>query len=104
MVWHSRSELEEEGPPTRKELFWAIAVTPLLLFQIVGWSVRIGRGLTGETLTISRVFEIYALRSDSSWLFAAGVVMYVIFIAFALLLLWACSLQFQRWYHWKYRR
>lgn len=104
MIWHSRSELEEEGPPSRKELFWAIAATPLLLFQIFSWSHRIVRGFSGEPLVISRLFEISALRLDASWHFAAGIAMYVIFIAFALLLLWACSLQFQRWSHWKHRR
>jgi len=29
--------------------------------------------------------------------------MYVIFIAFALVLLWACSLQLQRWLFWRNR-
>ena len=104
MIFNSRSELEEQGPPERKELLWAMAATPLLLLQIISWSLRIARGFAGEMLIISSYFEIRALRSDASWHFAAGVAMYGLFIAFALLLLWACSLQFQRWFHWKHRR
>lgn len=100
MLWHSRSELEEAGRPARKELFWALAVAPLLIFQTVAWTVRIIRGFQGEPLEISAWFDIYALRSEPTWHFAAGVALYVALIAFALLLLWACALQFQRWLYW----
>ena len=103
MLWHSRSELEAEGRPSRNELFWAVAATPLFLFQIVGWTRRIIDGLHGEPLVISSWFDLYALRSEPTWHFAAGVAMYVIFIAFALVLLWACSLQLQRWLFWRNR-
>ena len=103
MFLHSRSELEVEGRSSRKELFWAAAISPLLLFQIVGWTLRIIRGFQGEPLEISSWFDLYALRSEPTWHFAGGVAMYLIFIAFALVLLWACSLQFQRWLFWRSR-
>ena len=101
MLWHSRSELEEEGRPARKELFWAVAVTPLLLSQIVDWTIRIIQGFQGEPLEISSWFDIYASWSEPTWHFAAGVALYVALIVFALLLLWACTLQFQRWLYWR---
>lgn len=104
MLWHSKTELENEGPPSRKELLWAILVTPLLLFQIISWSYRIIGGFNGEPLQISSWFEVDVLQSGSSWHFTAGVAMYLVFIAFALLLLWACALQFQRWLHWRRKR
>lgn len=103
MLWHSKSELEEEGRPARKELFWAAAATPLLLFQAVAWISRVIRGFQGEPLEISGWFDIHALRSEPTWHFAAGVGLYLALIAFALLLLWACTLQFQRWLYWRGR-
>lgn len=103
MLWHSGTELENEGPPGRGEMLWAVAAAPLLIFQIVGWSLRILAGLSGEPLLLSDWFDIDAVGSDSFWIFAAGVGMYGLFIAFALLLLWACSLQFQRWAYWRGR-
>ena len=103
MLWHSETELEYEGRPSRKEMFWAVAATPLFIFQVIAWSLRIIRGFDGQPLVISSLFNIYASRSEPSWHFAAGVMMYVIFIAFALLLLWASALQFQRWLYWRHR-
>ena len=101
MLLHSQSELEDEGRPSRKELFWAVAATPLLLSQIVSNTIRILHGFQGAPLKISGWFDVYVLRSQSTWHFAAAVGLYVVFIAFALLLLWACTLQFQRWLFWR---
>lgn len=101
MLWRSKAELEKEGRPSLNEIFWALAATPLLLFQIVGCGVRIFRGLRGEPLQVSSWFEIDVFLSDPSWSFAGGVTMYMIFIAFWLLLLWVCVLQIQRWLYWR---
>ena len=103
MLLHSRSELEAEGPPSRKELFWAAAATPLLLFQIIIWSKRVIDGFRGQPLQLSIFFEIEALKSDPNWHFAVVVGIYIVCIAFAALLLWACTLQFQRWLFWRGR-
>ena len=103
MLRYSEIELENEGRPSRKELLWAVAATPLLIVQVIGWSLRLIRGFRGQPLEISSWFDIYVSRSEPSWHFAAGVAMYVVFLAFALLLLWACTLQFQRWLYWRHR-
>lgn len=103
MLWYSKAELENEGPPSRKEMLWSVAATPILLFQIIAWSLRIVRGFRGEPLQVSSWFEIDVLRSEPSWHFPAGVVMHLSFITFALFLLWACTLQFQRWLYWRGR-
>ena len=100
MLWLSRSELIEEGRPTRKELFFAVALTPLLLFQIVTLTIRIIRGFRGWPLEISGLLDIYVLRSEQTWHFAAGVTLYIALIAFALFVLWGCTLLFQRWLFW----
>ena len=104
MIWHSRIELEREGSPSRKELLWALTATPLLLAQIVVWSLRIIRGFDGEPLIVSSLFEIDFIRAEPSWHFAAGVAMYIACIAIAVVLLWACTLQFQRWAYWRRKR
>src|SRR5688500_15028825 len=103
MLWLSKADLEEEGPPSRKEMFWALAATPLLLLQIIAWSWRLFQGLRGEPLPISNWRGIEVLRTGSSWHFAAGVALYLVLIAVALLLLWACALQFQCWSYWRGR-
>ena len=104
MFWHSKAELEDEGPPSRKEMFWAVAITPLLLFQISAWSVRVFRAFGGEPLSITRwLGKIDVSRTGPSWQFAAGILLYLVLIAFALFLLWACTLQFQRWSYWRGR-
>ncbi|WP_409676645.1 hypothetical protein [Blastomonas sp.] len=84
-------------------MLWALAATPLLLFQILSWSKRIIGGFQGEPLQVSRWLELDVLKSDPTWHFTAAVVVYLIFIAFAALLLWACALQFQRWLFWRRR-
>lgn len=103
MLWHTKSELQEEGPPTRKDMFWATLAIPLLIFQIVSWSSRIIGGFQGKPLKISSFFEIDVSASDPTWQFAAAVTMYFVFIAFAILILYGCTLQFQRWLFWQNR-
>lgn len=103
MLWHSKTELERDGRPNRKELFLALAATPLLLFQITAWSLRIVRGVQGEPLPVSTWLEIELFRSASSSLFAVGVALYLLCIVFASLLLWGCALQLQRWFYWNGR-
>ena len=103
MIWHSKSELESEGRPNRKEIFYAIAATPILLTQIIAWTCRIFRGFQGDALTVSSVLEIEVLKSEPTWHFAAAIAMYLTLIVIALLLLGACTLQFQRWLFWRRR-
>jgi hypothetical protein len=104
MLLFSRLELEAEGPPRRAVLLSAVALTPILCLQIVTWVLRILSGFEGEPLQVSAWFDIDVLVSEPTWHFAAAVMMYVIMIAFSLLLLWACSLQFQLWWYWRGRK
>lgn len=103
MLWLSRTDLEDEGPPSRKEMFYAVAAAPLLVFQIASWSLRVWYGFRGAPLEVSGLLAINVHWSESQWQFAAGLTMYCVFIAFALLLLWACCLQLQRWLYWRGR-
>jgi hypothetical protein len=101
MLWHSRSELEAEGPPTKNEMFWVIAVTPLLIAQIASMIRRIVVGFQGDPFQISIFIPIEVTRSGSSWPFAAVIALYAVLIVFLTILLWACALQLQRWAFWR---
>ena len=103
MLWHSRTELEEQGPPTRKEMFWAIAVTPLLIAQTASMIRRIVVAFQGDPFQISIFIPIEVARSGSSWQFAAVIAFYAVLIVFLTIILWACALQLQRWVFWRRR-
>jgi len=103
MLLYPQAELEEEGPPSRKEMFWALAAIPVLLLQITVWSLRVIRGFRGEPLQLSSSLGIEVRPTDPSWHFAAGVALYLVAIVFALLMLWVCAVQFQRWSYWRGR-
>lgn len=103
MLWNSRSELEAQGPPTRKDKFWAIVVTPLLIAQIASMIRRIVVALQGEPFQISIFIPIEVTRSGSSWQFAAVIAFYAMLIVFLTIILWACALQLQRWVFWRRR-
>jgi bacteriorhodopsin len=103
MFWHSQSKLRALGRPHRKELFVAVALTPLLLLQIVTWTTRVVRGLQGEPLVISVLFGHDITASGPSWQLFGGMALYGVVIAIALLLLRACARQLQRWLFWRKR-
>jgi hypothetical protein len=95
--------LEEQGPPTRKEMFWAIAVTPLLIAQIASMIRRIVVAFQGDPFQFSIFIPIEVARSGSSWQFAAVIAFYAVLIVFLTIILWACALQLQRWVFWRRR-
>lgn len=103
MIWHSQIELENSGPPTRRELFWAIAATPLLLSQIVIWSIRLIRSFNGEPLVVSSLLDISVMQAGGSWIYPAAVGFYLVTIVIVLFLLWSCTLELQRWAYWRRR-
>lgn len=103
MIWHSKAELEEEGPPSRKEMIWPVVGTPIFLVQIAGLSWLLFRGLSGEPLPLSKLLGIYVVRTGPSWQFTAGIALYLVAIAIILLALWGCTLQIQSWLYWRGR-
>lgn len=103
MIWPSQRELESNGPPSRRDLIWALAATPLLLSQIVIWTIRVVSSFDGQPLVVSSLLDISVMRAGESWAYLTAVGFYVVASVIVLFLLWGCALEFQRWAYWRRR-
>lgn len=103
MIWLTKSDLEIEGPPSRKDLFWALAATPIFILQIVSVIRRIMRSFDSEPLRLTRYINLEVLASEPTVDFAAAVALYSMILIFSSFLLWGCGLQLQRWFFWRTR-
>ena len=103
MIWLTKSDLEDEGPPSRKDLFWTLAAAPLFILQIASVIRRIMRSFDGEPLRFSRYVDLEMLASEPTLDFAAAVALYSMILIWSSFLLWACGLQLQRWFFWRTR-
>lgn len=103
MIIMPKYELEDWGPPKGYELASAIFLFPVLITQIGVFCYRLVQAFDGHPLMVIGWFDLYVRKSDGYWQFIASVGMYVALIVAILFLLWGCSLQFQRWLHWRKR-
>jgi hypothetical protein len=97
------SEMLEDGRPTRREMIWTILATLIVILQIGANINRIIDWLSGGPLFVSNLIGITIVQSDP-WSHIAGAVAFHIVLFCSLgLILWACLLQYQRWWFWRNR-
>jgi hypothetical protein len=100
MLLHTKEELEAEGRVRRKELIWALLAFPFLLTQLTVWITRVWRSFGGHPI---ESFGLQAKITGPLLPFVGVLMIYAVAIIFAILLLWACCLQAQRWLYWRRR-
>lgn len=102
MLLLTKTELETEGPPSRKELQLGLIATAVVVAQASVFVYRLVKSIGGEPLSLLFFNNVHI--AEPGWHYLGGVAIYVAGIAGCLFILWGCGLQFQRWLYWKRKR
>ena len=103
MIWHSKTDLERLGPPTRKEMLWVAIVFLLLVAQLGGEIIRLVDAFNGQPLIISKVLGIFSTWDASPVQYILGLVFHLVLLILLVLGLWGCSLWLQQWAYFRRR-